>query len=83
MMMPVFNLGVTRKSEQLTRLMYEIDQLVLAMERHTELKGFAGKHPAALKKAIGDLKKARKHIYYAIRELNFRPGEESTPLQIW
>ena len=63
--------------------MYEIDQLVQAMERHTELKGFAGKHPRALKKAVEDLKKARKHIYYAIRELNFRPGEESTPLHIW
>ena len=81
--MPVFNFGVTRKSEQLTRLMYEIDQRVQAMEQKTELKGFAGKHPRALKKAVDDLKKARKHIYYAIRELNFRPGEESTPLHIW
>ena len=82
-MMPVFNLGVTKKSEQLTRLMYEIDGLVIAMERHSELKQFAGKHPAALKRSVEDLKKARKHIYCSIRELNFRPGEEQTPLQVW
>ena len=82
-MMPIFNLGVTRKSEQLTRLMFQIDRLVLAMERHTELKQFAGKHPAALKKSVDDLKKARKYIYGSIRELNFRPGKEPRPLYFW
>ncbi|MDA2933127.1 hypothetical protein MYX82_02160 [Acidobacteria bacterium AH-259-D05] len=62
--------------------MYEIDGLVLAMEQHRELKQFAGKHPAALQKSVEDLKKARVHIYYAIQELNFRPGEDQDPLLV-
>jgi hypothetical protein len=78
-MYPLFNYGVIRKSEQLTRLSFKIDRLVQGLEQHRQVKQFAGKHPAALKRSIKSLQQARMHVFLAMRDLNF-PDEDQGPL---
>ena len=72
-MSDLFNPGVSKKSEQLRRILLPLDKLVTDMEKKRDLVSFAKKHPQDLRKSIADLRKARKLIYRVIERLNF-PG---------
>ncbi len=80
-MYPLFPYGVSRKSEQLTRLGFKIDRIIQALEQHRQVKLFAGQHPVALRDSIESLQQARRHIFFAMRDLNF-PDEDQGPLQM-
>ena len=70
-MSDLFKAGVSRKSEQLRKVLLTLDKLLTDIKNRKDLVSFGRKYPAELDTVRSDLKQARQLVYGAVEKLNF------------
>ena len=70
-MSDLFKAGVSRKSEQLRKVLLTLDKLLTDIKNRKDLVSFGRKYPAELDTVRSDLKQARQLLYGAVEKLNF------------
>ena len=69
--MSIFKTGVSRKSEQLRKVLLTLDKLLADTKDCKDLASFGRKYPAHLDTIKSDLKQARQLLYGVVEKLNF------------
>ena len=67
----LFEAGVSRKSEQLRKVLLTLDKLLTDIKNRKDLVSFGRKYPAELDTVRSDLKQARQLLYGVVEKLNF------------
>ena len=67
----LFKAGVSRKSEQLQKVLLTLDKLLTDIKNRKDLVSFGRKYPAELDTVRSDLKQARQLLYGVVEKLNF------------
>ena len=70
-MSDLFKAGVSRKSEQLRKVLLTLDKLLADIKNRKDLVSFGRKYPAHLDTVKSDLKQARQLLYGVSEKLNF------------
>ena len=70
-MSDLFKAGVSRKSEQLRKVLLTLDKLLADIKDSKDLVSFGRKYPAHLDTIKSDLKQARQLLYSVVEKLNF------------
>ena len=70
-MSDLFKAGVSRKSEQLRKVLLTLDKLLTDIKNRKDLVSFGRKYPAELDTVRSDLKQARQLLYGVAEKLNF------------
>ena len=70
-MSDLFKAGVSRKSEQLRKVLLILDKLLTDIKDSKDLVSFGRKYPAELDTVRSDLKQARQLLYGVVEKLNF------------
>ena len=70
-MFDLFKAGVSKKSEQLRKVLLTLDQLIADIKKGKDLVSFGRKYPARLDTIKSDLKQARQLLYGVVVKLNF------------
>ena len=70
-MSDLFKAGVSRKSEQLRKVLLTLDKLLTDIKNRKDLVSFGRKYPAELDTVRSDLKQARQLLYGVVEKLNF------------
>ena len=70
----LFKAGVSRKSEQLRKVLLTLDKLLTDIKNRKDLVSFGRKYPAELDTVRSDLKQARQLLYGVVENLNFPEG---------
>ena len=70
----LFEAGVSRKSEQLRKVLLTLDKLLADIKNRKDLVSFGRKYPAHLDTIKSDLKQARQLLYGVVKKLNFPGG---------
>ena len=73
-MSDLFKAGVSRKSEQLRKVLLTLDKLLADIKDSKDLVSFGRKYPAQLDTVKSDLKQARQLLYCVVEKLNFPEG---------
>ena len=73
-MSDLFKAGVSRKSEQLRKVLLTLDKLLTDIKNRKDLVSFGRKYPAELDTVRSDLKQARQLLYGVVENLNFPEG---------
>ena len=69
-----FEAGVSRKSDQLRKVLLTLDKLLADTRDSKGLVSFGRKYPAHLDTIKSDLKQARQLLYGVVKKLNFPGG---------
>ena len=70
-MSDLFKADVSRKSEQLRKVLLTLDKLLTDIKNRKDLVSFGRKYPAELDTVRSDLKQARQLLYGVVEKLNF------------
>ena len=70
-MSDLFKAGVSRKSEQLRKVLLTLDKLLADIKDSKDLVSFGRKYPDHLDAEKSDLKQARQLLYGVVEKLNF------------
>ena len=70
-MSDLFKTGVSRKSEQLRKVLLTLDKLLTDIKNRKDFVSFGRKYPAELDTVRSDLKQARQLLYGVVEKLNF------------
>ena len=80
-MSDLFKAGVSRKSEQLRKVLLTLDKLLADIKNRKDLVSFGRKYPAHLDTVKSDLKQARQ-LLYGVAENSIFPNSELTGVSV-